>query len=175
MRNANDYKHSEDFTDSNYRRDIIMLLYVGNKVMARIIAKRISHNVTPSLRQEQAGFRQHKSIIDHINTPRRLSGIHHCVLYIQNYLFKIVLDAIIGEALDNRRVLMCWLDAFLDLFVIGKDDIEDVSQFCYLGSINVGTSEDIDNRLQRVRQAFYIWKSSSLSSTLLFCTVVRER
>lgn len=48
----------------------ITLLSMINKVIAHIINKRLSTSLLPELRKEQAGFRAHKSCVDHINSLR---------------------------------------------------------------------------------------------------------
>lgn len=58
-----------DLKDRNNWRGITLLSMV-NKIIAHIITKRISDVVTPALRNEQAGFRPHKSCIDHVNSLR---------------------------------------------------------------------------------------------------------
>lgn len=280
-----------DLTNPNNWRGITLLCMV-NKVIAQIIAKRISARVSPALRQEQAGFRPHKSTIDHINSlrviveqsvewrsplymcfidfekafdklnhsviwsalrcknvPLKLISLIKCLYHsascrikhgkalsrtvkveigarqgcvLSPLLFNIVLDTILKSALQNGKGITWGLQGRLndldyaddicllahsfsdlasnlrnittttdaaglkintaktktlrvnatsqELFTIGNNQVEDVSQFCYLGSIiskNGGSSEDIDNRVQKARQTFGrlrpIWNTSSLS------------
>jgi hypothetical protein len=46
---------------------------VSNKMFTRIILHRIQVHVNPVVRNEQAGFRKHRSCVDQINTLRRIS------------------------------------------------------------------------------------------------------
>lgn len=48
----------------------ITLLSMINKVIAHILNKRLSTTLLPELRKEQAGFRAHKSCVDHVNSLR---------------------------------------------------------------------------------------------------------
>lgn len=58
-----------DLTDRKNWRGITLLSMV-NKVIAQIINVRLSTALLPALRKEQAGFRAHKSCVDHVNSLR---------------------------------------------------------------------------------------------------------
>jgi hypothetical protein len=48
----------------------LTLLSTPSKILTRIILNRIQNTVERHLRQEQAGFRKHRSCVDLINTLR---------------------------------------------------------------------------------------------------------
>ena len=142
-------------------------------------------SVDKTLRDEQAGFRPNRSCTAQI-APLRIiveqSVEWQSSLYINFIDFEKAFDSVNREGMwqlmrhygiPSKIVTIIKVQTRKGGSVtIGGEELEEIEQFTYLGSViskTGGTDEDINARICKARQAFAmlkpVWKSNVLSET----------